>query len=930
MASHTHDDTGVSKNNNMLFYVAVVVYLLNLWYYGYPAFLTLANGRPSAEAETIVRYVKDAFVTPYLTLLFVLLFAGMYIWGHRKDKSSKYAPPVIVRFWLPLMVKLELHPKFEYTETKNRNGILVLEKQRERVEGQFFVGLGFFLVLLSPVFMLFSSPGTYMYLLFFALYVFFSAFGLAYLILGGDMIHSMNKGASETDANNSLQESFMQEERYINNEYTVNLRTEYKYRGEIRHGWINVINPFRATQVLGTPGSGKSYAVINEFIRQHLAKHFCMYCYDFKFPDLSTIVYNHYRWNKDSFRKTYGVEPKFCVINFENPRKSLRCNPVSAKFLEFVADAYQSAEIFMVNLNKAWAGKQGDFFIESAKNLFTSCLWFLRCYENGKYCTVPHAIELANASYMDTVPILTANPDLYTYMSNFFNSWEGGAQEQLQGQLGSVQNAIAKLASPELYWVMSGEDFTLDLNNPEEPKILCVGNCPEKKDIYSATLGLFNGRIVKIINKKHQHKISLIIDELPTIFFRGLDELIATARSNKVATCLGYQDFSQLRRDYGKEQSDVVMSTIGNTFSGLVTGDTAKALENQFGRTIQHRTSTSTSESGSESTSVSEQMDLVIPASKISTLSQGTFVGTLCDDFGKEMPEKRFFARIMIDGEAVKKEESLYQPLPTFYSFDNADVAQSLCRSVIAFVEDEDNFVAPYLLRKNGLPSTDDFKSMLGNGGRIDVNRTVSMIFTPEFNGKKKTQLAELFLQLGKENSKKITVHEGNLLSFVIKTREMPDLGSFRTHIKDMVADFENEIATWLDDEKEAGAPQSKVSVLYLVRKFRKDIDSLQSQTIEELKEQSLALVRRYVQDIRNVYSRYISLRGTLQGIRDERMKDVVKKNMFKIRSEVKEIVRKSLVDLYYNNYELWDRRLKVLHLKEKEELEKLGVETEK
>lgn len=925
MGEMTHNDTGISKNNNFLFLIGAAVFLLNLWFYGYPAFLTLLGDKPSGAAETIIFYVKDFFVTPYITLLLCLVFFGLFIWANRKDKTSKYAPSIIVRVWLPLLVKMDIHPKFEYTETKNKNGILVLEKKRERVEGQFFVGLGLFLVLVSPVAFLFVSPHSFVYVFFFLLYAALAGFGFAYLILGGNMIHSMNKGgSSDSDANNNLQESFKQEERRINTEYSVNLRTEYMYKGEIRNGWINVINPFRATQVLGTPGSGKSYAVINEFIRQHLAKHFCMYCYDFKFPDLSTIVYNHYRWNKDEFRRIYGVEPKFCVINFEDPRKSLRCNPVAPKFLNYVTDAVQSAEVFMVNLNKAWASKQGDFFVESAKNLFTSCLWFLRCYEGGKYCTVPHAIELANASYMDTIPILTANPDLYTFMSNFFNSWEGGAQEQLQGQLGSVQNAIAKLASPDLYWVMSGEDFTLDLNNPEEPKILCVGNCPEKKDIYSATLGLYNGRIVKIINKKKQHKISLIIDELPTIFFRGLDELIATARSNKVATCLGYQDFSQLRRDYGKEQSDVVMSTIGNTFSGLVTYDTAKALEGQFGRILQHRTSTSTSENGSESTSVSEQMDLVIPASKIATLSQGQFVGTLCDDFGKEMPEKRFFARILIDGEVVSHEESMYQPIPTFYSFDDKDVALNLCTKVIEIMEDKDFAVGQLLMKKNDLPSLEDFKSMRARGTGVDVAKTISMIFTPEFNGPKKTQLAELFHQVGKDNLKKLSAHEGDLLSYIMKQRSNMDLEKIKTDVLVYLEKFVEDISDWLEYEKEAQFTKSSSSVTFQVIKLKKSVES-GCGSVDDI----IRFVKQYIKSVSEIFSKYTSVKPMLQGIRDERMKEVVTSNMFKIRDEVKEIVRSSLVDLYYNHPDLWDRRLKVLKLKEKEELKKLGVEVE-
>lgn len=916
----------------MLLIGGAAVFLLNLWFYGYPAFTWLRGSQPDVTVEKVRGFLNTFFTTPYYTLIFCLIFFGMYIWGHRKNKTASYVPTPMVKVWLPLLVKLELHPEFEYTDTKNRNGKPVKEKKRERIEGQFCVALGIFLVLVAPLFIvIFGSPGSFIYVLGFLLYTLCAGWGFAYLILGGDLIHSMSKGVDDSDANNTMQESFLQNEVKQDNEYSVNLRTEYKYKGQIHHGWINVVNPFRATQVLGTPGSGKSYAVINEFIRQHLAKHFCMYCYDFKFPDLSTIVYNHYRWNKDSFRKEYGVEPRFCVINFDDPRKSLRCNPVSSKFLHYVTDAVQSAEIFMINLNKTWAGKQGEFFVESAKTYFTSCLWFLRCYKSkregsveGEYCTIPHALELAMASYMDVIPILTANRDCYPYMINFFNSWEAGAQDQLQGQVASTQIALARLSSPDLYWAMSGSDFGLDLNNPEEPKILCLGNNPEKKDIYAAVLGLFNGRIVSIINKKHQHKISLIIDELPTIFFRGLDNLIATARSNKVATCLGYQDYSQLKRDYGDKDAAAIFNTIGNTFAGLVTGETAKSLSEQFGRNIQHRTSTSINDSG-ESISISEQMDQLIPASKIATLSQGTFVGTLCDDFGNEMPEKRFHARIIIDSKVVKHEESKYQPLPTYYNFDTKEVAQDLCKTVISILESPDYFVAPYILKENKLPSLDDFKSMLAMGESIDVKKTISMIFTPDFNGPKQTMMAELFFDYGSKNSKQVANHESNLLAFLSKLKKVDDVSRVLDEIISEVKNFEKNIAEWLDIEKKV-ATVSNSSVTLIIDKFKNDVKSFKGTSVDQVKEYFFPLSRIYCKNLSRIFTRYAGVKGQLQAIRDEKMKEILYKNMNKVRDEVKMIIKDSLIDMYERNYDMWDRRLRVLKLNEKEELKKLGV----
>lgn len=279
-----------------------------------------------------------------------------------------------------------------------------------------------------------------------------------------------------------------------------------------------------------------------------------MYIYDYKFADLSIIAYNHMLTHKSG----YKVLPKFYVINFDDPRRSHRCNPIHPDFMTDISDAYESAYTIMLNLNRSWVQKQGDFFVESPIILFAAIIWFLKLYQGGKYCTFPHAIELLNRRYEDIFPILSSYPELENYMSPFIDAWQGGAADQLQGQIASAKIPLSRMISPQLYWVMSASEFTLDINNPQEPKILCVGNNPDRQNIYGAALGLYNSRIVKLINKKGMLKSSVIIDELPTIYFKGLDNLIATARSNKVAVCLGFQDFSQLVRDYGDKEAKVV------------------------------------------------------------------------------------------------------------------------------------------------------------------------------------------------------------------------------------------------------------------------------------------------------------------------------------------------------------------------------------
>ena len=500
------------------------------------------------------------------------------------------------------------------------------------------------------------------------LYIFTLSVGYICLLMGGVWMSRLLKNNLMDDVFNTENESFMQETRLMENEYSVNLPTRFYYKKKWNNGWINVVNPFRASMVLGTPGSGKSYAIVNNYIKQQIEKGFAMYIYDYKFPDLSEIAYNHLLHHLDA----YKVKPQFYVINFDDPRKSHRCNPINPAFMTDISDAYESAYTIMLNLNRSWIQKQGDFFVESPIILLAAIIWFLKIYEDGKYCTFPHAIEFLNRPYAQIFPILTSYDELANYLSPFMDAWEGGAQDQLQGQIASAKIPLSRMISPALYWVMTGDDFSLDINNPNEPKVLVVGNNPDRQNIYSAALGLYNSRIVKLINKKKQLKSSVIIDELPTIYFRGLDNLIATARSNKVAVCLGFQDFSQLTRDYGDKESKVIQNTVGNVFSGQVVGETAKTLSERFGKVLQQRQSM-TINRNDKSTSISTQMDSLIPASKISNLTQGMFVGAVSDNFDERIDQKIFHAEIVVDSAKVSAEMKAYQPIPVIVDFKNED-----------------------------------------------------------------------------------------------------------------------------------------------------------------------------------------------------------------------------------------------------------------
>lgn len=497
-----------------------------------------------------------------------------------------------------------------------------------------------------------------------AFYIFTLTAGYLALLMSGLWMSRLYRHNLMEDVFNMENESFMQETRLMENEYSVNLPTRFYYKKRWNNGFVNIVNIFRACMVIGTPGSGKSYAIVNSYIRQLIAKGFAIYIYDYKFDDLSTIAYNSLLKNMDK----YEVKPRFYVINFDDPRRSHRCNPINPEFMTDISDAYEASYTIMLNLNRTWIEKQGDFFVESPIILLAAIIWYLKIYKNGIYCTFPHAVELLNKPYSDLFTILTSYPELENYLSPFMDAWKGNAQDQLQGQIASAKIPLTRMISPQLYWVMTGNDFSLDINNPKEPKLLCVGNNPDRQNIYSAALGLYNSRIVKLINKKKQLKCAVIIDELPTIYFRGLDNLIATARSNKVGVLLGFQDFSQLTRDYGEKESKVIQNTVGNIFSGQVVGETAKTLSERFGKVLQQRQSVSINRQDI-STSINTQLDSLIPASKIANLSQGTFVGAVADNFDERIEQKIFHAEIVVDHTKISAEEKAYQKIPVINDF---------------------------------------------------------------------------------------------------------------------------------------------------------------------------------------------------------------------------------------------------------------------
>lgn len=499
------------------------------------------------------------------------------------------------------------------------------------------------------------------------LYIGLTSLGYILLLSGVSLLFRMLKLTLGNDIFNKDNESFPQEERLLENEYSINLPAIYNLKGKSRKSWINIINPFRGTLIGGSPGSGKSYFVIRHVITQHIQKGFTMLVYDFKYDDLSKIVYNALL----KYGHLYKVKPSQYIINLEQIMH--RANPLEPETMLDITDAIDSSRTIMLGLNREWIKKQGDFFVESPINFITAIMWFLKKYEGGRYCTLPHVIELAQVEYQELFEVLLQEPEIEVLINPFVSAWKNEAYEQLEGQVASAKISLARLSSPQLYYVLSGNDFSLDINNPEEPKIVCLANNPVKSQVYGAVLSLYINRINKLVNRKNQQKCSMIFDEFPTIYFNGIDNLIATARSNKVAVTLAVQDYSQLKKDYGREQAEVILNIVGNVIFGQVTGDTAKQLSERFGKINQEKESISINSSDT-SVSKSVQLDYAVPASKISGLSSGEFVGMVADDPDNKIDLKTFHSAIQNDHDAIKKEEEAYQQIPSVREVDQAEV----------------------------------------------------------------------------------------------------------------------------------------------------------------------------------------------------------------------------------------------------------------
>ena len=506
------------------------------------------------------------------------------------------------------------------------------------------------------------------------LYLVCTLAGATALVWTFAMIGRHFAGFQEHD--NDLRESFEQESEPHPGEWSVILPTKYYYRKALHQGYITVGNPFRGTLVVGSAGSGKSFSVFNPFIEQMIEHGYTMMLYDFKMPDLTKVVYNALLRYKDNYKRI----PQFYCINFKDPLKSNRCNPIAPEYLTDIIDASETARVVMEALNKG--NEKKDFFWMSAQQYIGICLWLLRIYtppqgRQGDWCDFPHLIELINQDYTKVLSIVKTQPALDGKARVFVDALEANAQDQLQGQIASARIPLNDIASPALYWVLSGNDFSLDINDPEDPKILCIGNDPDRQQVYGAALSLFTFRVIKRVNRKGQLPCAVVIDELPTISVQGLDGLMATARSNKVAVVLGIQDLTQVKADYGDKVADKILALPANVFVGASSVTTAEKYSKEFGKEFRRQES-QTRSIDSESVSISYHEEEVMPIRKITSLPQGTFIGKVAVENDSPILQPFFCGAIQIDLQEYARKEREAREIPDLSAFELGDLWKQL------------------------------------------------------------------------------------------------------------------------------------------------------------------------------------------------------------------------------------------------------------
>ena len=576
------------------------------------------------------------------------------------------------------------------------------------------------------------------------LYFFMSIVGTILCQIALDNISKYLKDGLLKDRFNFENESFEQMKDKVSNKYSVNIPMRYYYKGKFRKGWVNIVNPFRGTWVVGTPGSGKTFSIIEPFIRQHSAKGFAIVAYDYKFPTLAQKLYYHYRINKKA-----GLTPKGCafnIINFVNVEYSRRVNPIQLKYISNLAAASETAETLLESLQKGkkeGGGGSDQFFQTSAVNFLAACIYFFCNYEKrpydengqemnydktidpetgmikptgvvrdtmgnvkepaywlGKYSDMPHILSFLNESYETIFEVLMTDTEVAPLLGPFRTAFDNKAMEQLEGMIGTLRVFTSRLATKESYWIFSkeGDDFDLKVSDPNHPSYLLIANDPEMESIIGALNALILNRLVTRVNTGQGKNVpvSIIVDELPTLYFHKIDRLIGTARSNKVSVTLGFQELPQLAADYGKTCMQKIITTVGNVVSGSARAkETLEWLSNDiFGKVVQLKKGV-TIDRDRTSININENMDSLVPGSKIADMPTGWICGQTARDFVKtktgrgdsmdiqeaeEFQTSKFFCKTDFNMEEISNEEKDYAkyPLPKFYKFPSVEAKERI------------------------------------------------------------------------------------------------------------------------------------------------------------------------------------------------------------------------------------------------------------
>ena len=605
---------------------------------------------------------------------------------------------------------------------------------------QVILPLAFGLALIGTSIWLFNNPmemRLYTLPLNIILYMIASLIGVILIHISFDNISKFLKEGLLKDRFNLENESFEQCQELQENKYSVNIPMRYYYKGKFRKGWVNIVNPFRGTWVVGTPGSGKTFSIIEPFIRQHSAKGFSMVVYDYKFPTLATKLYYHYKLNQKQGKLPHGC--KFNIVNFVDVEYSKRVNPIQLKYINSLAAASETAETLLESLQKGkkeGGGGSDQFFQTSAVNFLAACIYFFCNWEKepydkdgniltaeknqdpqtkrmiptgrvfdangneveptywlGRYSDMPHILSFLNESYQTIFEVLETDNEVAPLLGPFQTAMKNKAFEQLEGMIGTLRVYTSRLATKESYWVFhkDGDDFDLKVSDPNNPSYLVIANDPEMESIIGALNALILNRLITRVNSGlgKNVPVSIIVDELPTLYFHKIDRLIGTARSNKVSVALGFQELPQLEADYGKVGMQKIITTVGNVVSGSARSkETLEWLSSDiFGKVVQLKKGV-TIDRDKTSINLNENMDSLVPASKISDMPTGWVCGQTARDFvqtkvgpngsmniqeSEEFKTSKFFCKTDFDMTEIKKEEQNYISLPKFYKFKSRD-----------------------------------------------------------------------------------------------------------------------------------------------------------------------------------------------------------------------------------------------------------------